>query len=227
VYGGERAGRGPAALAVAAGLDGERPSHSLTAREDTMNATALPYAMTLVLVMSPLLAGCNREAAAAPQDRDAATSLAPASRTIPVSGSAVHYVSTGIIHSQQPTSNGMIQRSTEIVRLSGDLVGYALYHPTSTFDYTANTLVNTGTQFFSGTIAGSEPVVLHDDKFRFTIDLATGEDTGEVHLSRSKDAPDQGRWYECNLHAVGTGQTPAGDNLSDYTGECIRHGNAK
>jgi hypothetical protein len=194
-----------------------------------MNATALPYAMTLVLVMSPLLAGCNREAAAsaAPQDGDAATSLAPASRTIPVSGSAVHYYSPAIVHSTQPTSTGMIQRSTDIIRLSGDIVGYVLYHPTSTSSYATNKLVNTGTQFFSGTIAGSEPVILHDDKFRFTIDLATGVDTGEVHLSRSEDAPGDGAWYECNLHVVGTGQTPAGDNLSNYTGECIRHGNAK
>ena len=144
--------------------------------------------------------------------------------TLPVSGSGVHFSSDAIVHSQEPTATGMIQRSTETIELDGDLSGYVLYHPTSVFDFVNNTLVNTGTQFFSGTIAGSGPVVLHDDDFRFEVDLATGATTGEVHLSRSNDAPDKGRWYECDLVVVGTGLTTEGNPTFDYTGECIRRG---
>ena len=33
------------------------------------------------------------------------------------------------------------------------------------------TLVNTGDQVYSGTIAGSDPVMIHDDQFRFYRDL--------------------------------------------------------
>jgi hypothetical protein len=144
--------------------------------------------------------------------------------TIEVSGSGVHFFSDAVVHSQEPTPTGMIQRSTETIRLEGDLDGYVLYHPTSVFDFGANTLVNTGTQFFSGTIAGSEPVVLHDDEFRFEVDLATGATTGEVHLSRSKDAAGEGGWYECDLAVVGTGLTPDGDSTFEYSGHCTRRG---
>jgi hypothetical protein len=145
-------------------------------------------------------------------------------QTIPVSGSGVHFNTTAVVHSRQPTPTGMIQRSTEIAKLTGDLNGYILYHPTSEFDFVNNTLVNTGTQLFSGTIAGSDPVILHDDEFRFEVDLATGATRGEVHLSRSKDAPDRGEWYECDLVIVGTGLTPEGDAMADYTGTCTRKG---
>lgn len=139
----------------------------------------------------------------------------------------MHYFSTAIIHSQEPTPNGRIQRSTDIIKLSGDIEGYVLYHPTSTFDFANNTLVNTGTQIFSGTILGSDPVLLHDDRFRFEVDLATGAETGEVLFGRSKDAPDTGGWYECRLTVVGTGVTPEGDNLAEATGQCTRYGNVK
>jgi hypothetical protein len=120
----------------------------------------------------------------------------------------------------------MIQRSTDITELTGDLSGYILYHPTSVFDYGAGTLVNTGTQLFSGSIAGSAPVLLHDDTFRFESDLATGATTGEVFLGRSNDAPTRGGWYECTLDVVGTGLTPEGDGMVDYSGECTPRGNA-
>jgi hypothetical protein len=143
---------------------------------------------------------------------------------IPVSGSAVHYLSTAVVHSQVPTTSGMVQRSSEIVQLTGDLHGFMLYHPTSVFDFTANTMVNTGTQIFSGTVAGSDPMLLHDDTFRFEVDLATGATTGQVHLGRSKDATDNGQWYECDLSVVGTGMTPEGDALAEYSGVCTRRG---
>ena len=144
--------------------------------------------------------------------------------TVPVSGEGIHYFTTAVVHSQQEIETGMLQRSTDIIRLTGDLDGYLLYHPTSEFDFANQKLVNTGTQFFSGTIAGSEPMVLHDDTFRFDVDLATGQTTGEVHLMRSKDAPDQGQWYECHLAVTGTGMTPEGDATFTYTGHCLRRG---
>jgi len=106
------------------------------------------------------------------------------------------------------------------------LNGSVLFNPTATFDFVNGTLVNTGTQFFSGTIAGSEPVTLHDDSFRFEIDLNTLETFGTVHFSRSADAPHKGSWFECDLVVVGTGMTPEGDITSDYTGECVRRGDA-
>ncbi len=148
-----------------------------------------------------------------------------AERSIPVSGSGVDLLSAAIVHSQEPTPNGMRQQATESVRLWGDMEGYVLYHVTSEFDFTTNTLVNTGTQFFSGTIAGSDPVVLHDNEFRFVVDLTTGAETGEVHFRRSQDAPHPSWWYECDLVVVGTGLNADGDPTFDYSGDCTRKGN--
>jgi hypothetical protein len=86
---------------------------------------------------------------------------------VQVTGSGIDQLSGAIVHSKQPTSTGVIQRSTETVELSGDLRGRVLYHVTSVFNFKAGTLVNPGDQVFSGTVAGSEPVLLHDSKFRF------------------------------------------------------------
>ena len=135
----------------------------------------------------------------------------------PVSGSGVHYFTTGIIHSTEPTATGMIQRSTETVELAGDLVGRILYHPVSVFDFAAGTLVNTGNQVFSGTVLGSAPVLIHDDEFRFEVDLNTGITIGEVHLVDRIAGPRT----RCHLEVTGTGQvTPDGDAIVDYTGVC-------
>ena len=189
--------------------------------------TAQPHQlrMLLSLLAAPLLAACGAESTV-PEvaAQRAVTSAAAAKRTIPVSGGAVHYFTTAVVHSEQPTQTGKVQQSSEIIRLTGDLDGYILYHPTSTFDFAAGTLVNTGTQIFSGTIAGSAPMILHDDRFRFTVDLATGATVGKVHLSRNNDAPQPGEWYECDLEVVGTGMTPAGDALADYSGTCTERG---
>ena len=81
-------------------------------------------------------------------------------RWTPVSGVATHYFTTAIVHSTEPTETGFIQRSTDIVELEGDLVGRVLYHPTSEFDFVEGTLVNAGNQVFSGTVLGSQPVLL-------------------------------------------------------------------
>ncbi len=137
-------------------------------------------------------------------------------RWVPVSGVGVHYFTTAMIHSQQPTASGMVQRSTDIVELDGDLKGRLLYHPVSVFDFAAGTLVNTGHQVFSGTVLGSDPVLIYDDEFRFDVNLASGETTGKVYLLD----PITGPKTQCELDVVGTGATPAGDATVAYTGRC-------
>lgn len=135
-----------------------------------------------------------------------------------VSGSAVHFFTTAMVHSQTPTATGMIQRSTDIIELSGDMKGRVLYHPTSVFDFVNGRLVNTGNQVFSGTVLGSAPVLLHDDDFRFEVDLNSGGlESGEVHLSDRIAGPK----IRCDLVAVGTGATtPEGNSIVDYSGTC-------
>jgi hypothetical protein len=173
-------------------------------------------------------AGCDQgsEAAGSPAAPPAADARSPrpSSRTFPVSGSATHFFSTAVTHSEEASATGTVQRSTDIIRLTGDLDGYVLYHPTTVIDFAEGTLVNTGTQVFSGTVDGEGPVILHDDTFRFEVVLQTGETRGEVHLGRSLDAPHRSTWFECDLDIVGTGFTPEGDGLADYTGSCRRYG---
>ena len=135
---------------------------------------------------------------------------------VSVSGTGVHYFTTAIVHSQAPTETGLVQRSTDIVELDGDLRGRILYHPVSRFDFAAGTLVNTGEQVFSGTVLGSEPVLIHDDSFRFDVNLFTGETLGRVYL----DNPIAGPRIRCRLKVVGTGSTEAGDAMVSYTGTC-------
>jgi hypothetical protein len=67
-------------------------------------------------------------------------------------------------------------------------------------------------------------VILRSDESRFDVDLTTGSETGYVRLTRSKDAPHDGSWYECELSVVGTGQTPEGNPMFDYTGVCTPRG---
>jgi len=142
---------------------------------------------------------------------------------VPVSGTGVHAFSTAIVHSQVPTESGMVQRSSEIVTLQGDLNGYVLYHPVTTIDEATGTMVNTGQQVFSGTVLGSEPVLLFDDRFRFEVDLQTGATVGSIHLGRSQDAAADAPWFTCELTVVGTGMTDVGDALAAYEGTCERH----
>ncbi|MEE4161088.1 MAG: hypothetical protein V2I25_01190 [Woeseiaceae bacterium] len=137
-------------------------------------------------------------------------------RWIPVSGTGTHYFTTALVHSKEPTATGFVQRSTDIVELEGDLEGRVLYHPVSVFDFAAGTLVNTGHQVFSGTVLGSEPVLIYDDEFRFEVQLATGETVGRIFLTRPMAGP---RIY-CELEVDGTGMTPGGDARVAYTGRC-------
>jgi hypothetical protein len=145
---------------------------------------------------------------------------AGAERTISVSGSGFDDLANAIVHSQVPTPTGMIQQSTEIVELFGDLRGRVLYHVTSEFDFVNGTLVNTGDQVFSGTVAGSRPVMIHDDQFRFEVNLITGTDIGTVFLFNHIAGPK----VRCTLHGVGTGLNSAGNPTFDYSGECTFRG---
>lgn len=142
----------------------------------------------------------------------------PHSVTRPVSGTAVHYFTTSMIHSATPTAVGKVQRSTDIIELSGDLKGRVLYQPTTVIDTVKGILVNTGNQVFSGTVLGSEPVLIHDDQFRFEVNLKTaGMESGEVHLANRLAGPK----VRCDLVVVGTGaKTPEGNGLVDYRGTC-------
>lgn len=140
--------------------------------------------------------------------------------SITVSGTGVHHFTTATVHSQEFTQTGMIQRSTEIVDLSGDVNGKVLYQPISVFDFVTGTLTNTGKQVFSGTVAGSDPQFFYDDEFFFEVDLFTGVTYGEVFFRKSRDGGD-GAYKKCDLIITGTGEmTPEGDAVVTYTGTC-------
>jgi hypothetical protein len=141
-------------------------------------------------------------------------------RTVFVSGHGFDDLVHAIVHRQTPTPTGMMQQSTEIVELFGDLRGRVLYHVTSVFDFVNGTLVNTGNQVYSGTIASSQPVMLHDDRFRFDANLITGAEIGHVFLLDHIAGPK----VRCTLEAVGTGLNGDGNPTFDYSGECTFRG---
>jgi hypothetical protein len=149
---------------------------------------------------------------------DAAPALA--GRTVQVSGSGFDDLANAIVHFQTPTPTGTVQQSTEIVELFGDLRGRVLYHVTSVVDLANGTLVNTGNQVFSGTIAGSEPVLIHDDQFRFEVNLVNGTESGRVLLVDHIAGPK----VRCALNVVGTGRNMNGNPTFDYSGECTFRG---
>jgi hypothetical protein len=142
------------------------------------------------------------------------------SGTVHVAGSGVDLLNTAIVHSQEETATGMIQRSTESVDLNGSLKGRVLYHVTSVFDFVHGTLVNTGDQVFSGTVAGSAPVLIHDDQFRFDVNLVTGKESGQVYLFDHIAGPK----VRCRLDIVGTGMNAEGNPTFTYSGECTFRG---
>ena len=136
--------------------------------------------------------------------------------TVKVAGTGVDALNGAIIHSQESTATGMIQKSTETVDLNGDLKGRVLYHVTSVFDFVHGTLVNTGDQVYSGTVAGSAPVMIHDDQFRFEVNLITGKEVGRVYLFDHIAGPR----VSCTLAVVGTGVNGEGNPTFDYNGVC-------
>ena len=142
------------------------------------------------------------------------------STTVKVTGTGFDDLKNAIVHWKQPTATGSIQQSTEIVELFGDLRGRVLYHVTTVIDTVNGTLVNTGDQVYSGTIAGSMPVMIHDDQFRFEVDLATGNETGQVFFFNHIAGPK----VRCTLKAAGTGLNAEGNPTFTYSGECILRG---
>lgn len=146
--------------------------------------------------------------------------VAEDNRTVHVAGSGFDALNTAIVHSKETTPAGMIQKSTETVELNGDLTGRVLYHVTSVFDFVKGTLVNTGDQVYSGTVAGSDPVLIHDDQFRFDVNLTTGQESGRVYLLDHIAGPK----VRCTLDVVGTGMNSDGNPTFDYSGECIFRG---
>jgi hypothetical protein len=164
--------------------------------------------VTATLVLSSA-AACARLHAGSPPERATAD-------TIAVSGSGVDLLSTALVHSKDSTNARMVQKSTEIVELRGDLVGRVLYHVTSVFDFARGTLVNKGDQVYSGTVAGSAPVMLHDDNFQFDVNLRTGEEHGRVYLVHHIAGPT----IRCTLDVVGTGMNAQGNPTFTYHGQC-------
>ncbi len=140
-------------------------------------------------------------------------------RSVQVAGTGTDLLNGTIVHSKKQTPNGMIQQSTETVELKGDLIGRVLYNVTSTFDFANDTLVNTGDQVFSGTVAGSDPVMIHDGKFRFDVNLKTGADTGLVYLVDHIAGPK----VQCTLQVEGTGKDADANPTFKYTGHCNFH----
>jgi hypothetical protein len=150
-------------------------------------------------------------------DTGAGASPGPQPRTVQVNGTGTDLGNGAIVHSKHNTSAGVIQQSTETVELAGDLQGRVLYQVTSVFDFNAHTLVNTGNQVYSGTIAGSAPVMLHDSRFRFEVNLTTGEESGAVYLSDHIAGPA----VRCTLKVHGTGKDQAGNPTFSYSGQCV------
>jgi hypothetical protein len=171
------------------------------------SSTTAALAALIALTWTSIPTQANRALGGSPNSHE---------RTVAVAGTGVDQLKTALVHSKETTATGMIQRSTEIVDLDGDLKGRVLYHVTSVFDFVHNTLVNTGDQVYSGTIKGSEPVMLHDDQFHFDVNLSTGAEQGEVFLFNHIAGPK----VRCKLDVTGTGLTPEGNPTFEYHGEC-------
>lgn len=140
--------------------------------------------------------------------------------TVTVAGTGYDDLRNAIVHWQEPTATGLVQQSTEIIELSGDLRGRVLYHVTTEIDFVNSTLVNSGEQVYSGTVAGSAPVLIHDDQFRFEVNLVTGQETGQVFLLNHIAGPK----VRCTLDVIGTGLNAEGNPTFSYRGECTFRG---
>ena len=168
--------------------------------------------ITLLILLTSLYSGN----AAATNEEWEASCNAEVWDCFAVSGTGIHYFSTAIAHNSMPTPTGKIDRTTDTVELYGDVRGRVLYHPKSVFDFAAGTLTNTGDQVFSGTVGGYPPVLIHDNSYRFEVNLFTGETSGRIVLDNTLS----GQETRCYLEAFATGQTPEGDANVGYTGWC-------
>ena len=59
--------------------------------------------------------------------------------------------------------------------------------------------------------------MIHDDRFRFDVNLVTGRETGRVYLFDHIAGPR----VRCTLDVVGTGLDPDGNPKFTYTGRCV------
>ena len=69
---------------------------------------------------------------------------------------------------------------------------------------------------FSGTVAGSKPVMIHDSKFRFEVNLNTGAESASIFLVDHIAGPR----VCCELSVTGTGKTAEDNPTLKYTGDC-------
>ena len=173
---------------------------------------ALAVVVSTMLFVSAVATGAVGDSAMAHGNEDTAT--------VEVSGTGFDDLKNAIVHWEKPTPLGKIQQSTQIVELYGDLRGRVLYHVTSVFDFVNGTLVNTGDQVYSGTIKGSAPVMIHDDQFRFEVNLVTGSDVGQVFLFNHIAGPK----VRCKLEGMGTGLNADGNPSFSYRGQCTFRG---
>ena len=146
-----------------------------------------------------------------------ALALGPSQRTLHVSGHGVDRMDGAIVHSEQQTPAGLTRISTAVVELEGDLHGRVLYQVTTRIDSARGKLSNTGRQVYSGTIAGSEPVMLYDDSFIFEANLATGSEHGQVYLVHHLGGPA----VRCVLEVSGTGKDGNDNPTFTYRGDCV------
>ena len=151
-----------------------------------------------------------------------ALAVGTSQRTIQVTGHGVDRMDGALVHSEQKTPAGLTRISTAVVELEGDLHGRVLYQVTTRIDSAHGKLTNTGRQVYSGTIAGSEPVMLYDDRFVFEANLATGSEHGQVHLVRHLGGPAA----RCELEVSGTGKDGNGNPMFTYAGNCVFAANA-
>jgi hypothetical protein len=174
----------------------------------------IPHALAIAAFTMLFIggAGALANSSAAPSDE--------ATRTVKVAGNGFDDLKNAIVHCEKPTPTGKIQQSTQTVELYGDLRGRVLYHVTSVFDFVNGTLVNTGDQVYSGIIGNSAPVLIHDDQFRFEVNLVTGKEVGHVFLFNHIAGPK----VRCTLEGVGTGLNADGNPTFIYTGECTFRG---
>jgi hypothetical protein len=171
------------------------------------------FIVAIVAFTMPFRSGVAERSGAGESLKEGTTSLR-------VTGTGFDDLKNAIVHWEKPTPTGKIQQSTETVELYGDLRGRVLYHVTSVFDFANGTLVNTGDQVYSGTIAGSAPAMIHDDQFRFEVNLVTGNELGQVFLFDHIAGPK----VRCELEAVGTGLNADGNPTFSYSGECTFRG---
>jgi hypothetical protein len=137
-------------------------------------------------------------------------------RTVQVQGSGVDRADSAVVHAEQQDASGLTRTATEIVELEGDLHGRVLYQVTTRVDAARHQLTNTGRQVYSGTVAGSGPVLLYDDQFVFRVDLTTGAEQGAVYLVHHLGGPA----VRCELAVRGNGHDDAGNPTFTYNGQC-------